>query len=128
GRSPRSPRGNDPRRPGDSASGAAAPDRRRPLRESQTAAVPRSAVTSASPQSTLDRHAVFIPVIGLQHESCAALVRRLYMRTSFQTYLKLLLRTCALTAPFLLAVAAPAGVAKLHGNNFYANCRFSHTN
>jgi hypothetical protein len=28
----------------------------------------------------------------------------------------------------LLAASAPAGRGKLHGNNFYANCRFSHTN
>ena len=28
----------------------------------------------------------------------------------------------------LVASPAPAGHAKLHGNNFYANCRFSHTN
>jgi Domain of unknown function (DUF1996) len=27
----------------------------------------------------------------------------------------------------LLAAAAPASTSKLHGNNFYANCRFSHT-
>jgi hypothetical protein len=50
------------------------------------------------------------------------------MRTIFPTYLKMLLGTCVLAAPFLPAGGAPASVAKLHGNNFYANCRFSHTN
>ena len=42
---------------------------------------------------------------------------------------KMLLATCAVAAPLLIAGGAPAaGAAKLHGNNFYANCRFSHTN
>jgi hypothetical protein len=37
--------------------------------------------------------------------------------------------TVALAALFLLAAAGPAATPpKLHGNNFYANCRFSHTN
>ena len=33
-----------------------------------------------------------------------------------------------MTSLLLVAGNAPAGRTKLHGNNFYANCRFSHTN
>jgi uncharacterized protein DUF1996 len=39
-------------------------------------------------------------------------------------------RALALVCPavvLLVAATAPAGTPKLHGNNFYANCRFSHT-
>jgi hypothetical protein len=39
-----------------------------------------------------------------------------------------LLTFAAMTSLLLVAGNAPAGRTKLHGNNFYANCRFSHTN
>jgi hypothetical protein len=39
-----------------------------------------------------------------------------------------LLTFAALPSLLLVASDAPAGRTKLHGNNFYANCRFSHTN
>jgi hypothetical protein len=48
-----------------------------------------------------------------------------------QTRSALSLATLATLVPIgllLVTSAAPAGRAKLHGNNFYANCRFSHTN
>jgi hypothetical protein len=34
----------------------------------------------------------------------------------------------ALAVPLLVATGTPAASPKLHGNNFYANCKFSHTN
>ena len=33
----------------------------------------------------------------------------------------------ALCAGFVVAAGADAGTRELHGNNFFANCRFSHT-
>src|SRR5262249_7134298 len=74
--------------------------------------------------SPRDKHDAFTPLReGRGHEESASVARRLGgMQTTS------VLTVATLTALLLLAADAPAGRVKLHGNNFYANCRFSHTN